>query len=536
MILIAAPSDFKGSDVPKGPGVYLFKDESGEILYIGKARSLRQRVKSYFTTNDKPPKTRKLTTQIRSIDWIIVNNEVEALLLENKLVKQHTPKYNINLKDAKTYAYIAITREPFPRIFTSRKTSRKLESFGPYTDGFARQDLQKLVVRLFKLRVCKKLPKKACLNFHIGLCTAPCIGNVTLKQYAIQVEQARSFIKGNYEKTSETLIAKMNAASKEMNYERALELRNQIASIRLLEARQIVDIERQFDQDLMVFRRSSGKLFVVQMSVRKGVLLGKKDFSMDFSPYVEQEFLKAFYSVNLIPREILLNKSCWQGNSEKKALEEFLSSKRGAPVIIIIPRKGDKLSLIRLAEKNIEYTLNENSVLGALQSALNLPSIPRVIECFDVSNLGYEHIVSGMVRFTDAKPDKSNYRKFKLKFVAGQDDFAAMKEVVTRRYRRLTEEKKQLPDLVIVDGGPGQITAAQSAIKSLGLQLPLIGLAKKHEEIFLPGELMPLRFGENSRMMLLLRQIRDATHNFSISYNRKRRQMKMRGEFQKKSN
>ena len=531
MIPITSPSDFKGSDIPREPGVYLFKDGAGEILYIGKARKLRLRVQSYFTNNDKPPKTQKLITQIRNIDWIIVNNEVEALLLENKLVKQHAPKYNINLKDAKTYAYIALTREPFPRIFASRKTSPKLESFGPYTDGFARQDLQKLVVRLFKLRICKKLPKRACLNFHIGLCTAPCIDKVTMGQYAIQVEQARSFLKGNYKKTSETLVAKMKTASKEMNYERALELRNQIASIRILRERQIVDNERHFDQDLMVFRRVDERLFVVQMGVRKGVLLGKRDFSMDFSRFGEQEFLKAFYSVNLIPREILLNKPCWESSSEKKALEEFLASKRGAPVNMVIPRRGEKLGLIRLAEKNIEYTLNKGSVLGDLQSALNLPSFPRVIECFDVSNLGQEHIVSGMVRFTDGKPDKSNYRRFKITGDS-QDDFAAMKEVVTRRYKRLIAENKQVPDLVVVDGGSGQVTAALSAIKSLGLQLPLIGLAKKHEEIFLPNELTPLRFAKNSRMMLLLRQIRDATHNYSISYNRKRRQMKMREEFQ----
>jgi len=532
MIEIMAPSDFKGSDVPREPGVYLFKDEEGEILYIGKARNLRSRVKSYFTNNDKPPKTRKLIAQIRNIDWIIVNNEVEALLLENKLVKQHAPKYNISLKDAKTYAYIALTREPFPRIFASRKTSPKLESFGPYTDGFARQDLQRLVVRLFKLRICRKLPKRACLNFHIGLCTAPCIGNVTIEQYAAQVAQARSFLKGNYEETSEALVARMKAASKEMNYESALELRNQIDSIRLLRERQIVDNERHFDQDLMAFRRVGGRLFVVQMGVRKGVLLGKKDFSMDFSQFGEEEFLKAFYSVNLIPREILLNKSCWESSSEKKALEGFFASKRGAPVSMVVPRRGEKLGLIRLAEKNIEYALNKNSVLGALQSALNLPSFPRIIECFDVSNLGQEHVVAGMVRFRDAKPDKSNYRRFKLR-VEGQDDLAAMKEVVARRYKRLIEEKAELPDLVVVDGGPGQVAAALLALKSLGLKLPLIGLAKKHEEIFIPNELKPLQIAKNSRIMFLLRQIRDAAHNFSISYNRKRRQMKMREEFQK---
>ena len=531
MIPIATPSEFKISDIPPDSGVYLFKDEDGEILYIGKAKNLRQRVRSYFSKNDLPTKTRKLVSRIRNIDWIVVNNEVEALLLENKLVKQHTPKYNITLKDAKTYAYIALTREAFPRIHTSRKTSRKLESFGPYTDGFTRRDLQRLVVRVFKLRVCRKLPKRACLNFHIGFCTAPCVGSVSLEQYAAQVDQARSFLGGNYEKTTQRLIIQMQAASQELEFERAQELRNQIASIRLLTERQIVDNEQRFDQDVMAFRHLGEKLLVVQMSVRKGVLLGKKEFSVDLQPQVEQEFLKTFYSTNLIPREILLNKPCWKTSSEKKALEEFLASKRGVPVSLIIPRKADKLSLVKLAEKNIESTLDEDSALVDMQTALNLPVLPRIIECFDVSNLGQEHIVSGMVRFTDAKPDKSNYRKFRIKTVTGQDDFAAMKEVVTRRYKRLTQEKAQLPDLVVVDGGPGQVTAAQSAIKSLGLQLPLIGLAKEHEEIFLPNESTPLRFDKSNRMMLLLRQIRDATHDFAIGYNRQRRQMKMKEEF-----
>jgi excinuclease ABC subunit C len=281
----------------------------------------------------------------------------------------------------------------------------------------------------------------------------------------------------------------------------------------------------------MAFKRTGEKLFVVQMSVRKGVLLGKKDFSIDLSPYCEQEFLKAYYSANLIPREILLNKPCWQSNSEKKALEEFLSSKKGTSVRIIIPKEGEKLDLVRLAEKNIQYKLHKNTALDDLQSALNLPSFPHVIECFDVSNLGQEHIVSGMVRFTDGKPDKSNYRRFKLKNVVNQDDFKSMNEVVTRRYKRLNEEQKRLPDLVIVDGGPGQVAAAQIALKSLGLQLPLIGLAKKNEEIYLPTESRPMRFDKNSAMMLFLRQIRDAAHKFSIRYNLKRRQIKMREDF-----
>ncbi len=531
MIQITNPSDFKSSDMPTNPGVYLFKDEQGEILYIGKAKSLRARVKSYFSNTDQPAKTRQLVSRIRNIDWIIVNNEVEALLLENKLVKQHTPKYNIDLKDAKTYAYISLSREAFPRILTSRKVSRKLESFGPYTDGFTRQDLQRLVVRVFKLRTCKTMPKRACLNSHIHLCTAPCIRNITAEQYSEQVKQARSFLNGNYQQTIEQLKSQMQAASVEQKYEGALELRNQIASIRLLTEHQIVDNERRFDQDVLVFKQYGEKMLAVQMGVRRGVLLGKKEFSVDLQPQIEQEFLKAFYTTNHIPREILLNKPCWQGTEEKKALEEFLSAKRCAPVSLTIPRRADKLALVKLAEKNLESTLEVDSALVDLQTELNLSVLPRVIECFDISNLGQEHVVSGMVNFRDAKPDKSNYRKFKIKTFEGQDDFAAVNEVVTRRYRRLIEEKSQLPDLVVVDGGPGQVSAAKAALQSLGLQLPLIGLAKEHEEIYLPDESAPRNFDKNSRMMLLLRRVRDAAHEFSLGYNRKRRQMKIKEEF-----
>lgn len=534
MLKISTPAEFKSCEIPIEPGVYLYRDEKDEILYIGKAKSLRSRVKSYFVSKNQPLKTTHLVSKIRSIDWILVNNEVEALLLENALIKQHTPRYNITLKDAKTFAYIALTKENYPRILTSRKVSRKLESFGPYTDGYTRQDLQRLVVRVFKLRTCRQLPKRACLNFHIGLCTAPCIGNVSLEKYQQQVEKARSFLKGNYSDTIDALFLQMQAAAKEQKYEQALELRNQVASIRLLTENQIVDNERRFDQDIMVFRKNTEKLLVIQMGVRKGVLLGKKDFIIDFQPQIEQEFLKAFYSSNQIPREILLNTICWQDNAEKIALEEFLSQKRGGPVTLTIPRRADKFALIKLAEKNLESMLEEDTALVDLQAALNLAVLPKIIECFDISNLGQEHVVSGMVRFTNAKPDKNNYRRFKIKTFKGQDDFSSINEVITRRYKRLLEEKAQFPDLIIVDGGLGQVNSANTALKSLGLQLPIIGLAKEHEELYLPDDPIPLQFNNNSRMMLLIRQIRDATHDFALGYNRKRRQMKMKQEFKDK--
>ncbi len=531
MIPLNDPSEFKSSDIPTDPGVYLYRDEQGEILYVGKAKNLRSRVKSYFSGIDQPAKTRQLLLHIRSIDWIVVNNEVEALLLENKLIKQHTPKYNIDLKDAKSYAYISLTREPYPRVLTSRKVSRKLESFGPYTEGFTRQDLQRAVVRVFKLRTCKNMHKRACLNYHIHMCTAPCASNVTAEQYDRQVKQARAFLNGNYEQTITQLTAQMHEASANQRFEEALELRNQIASIHLLTERQIVDNERRFDQDVMVFKRVSEKMHAVQMGVRKGVLLGKKEFTVDLQPQIEQEFLKAFYTANQIPREILLNKAVWQEPDEKKALEEFFASKRLAPVSLTIPRKSDKLALLKLAEKNLESSLEFDSALIDLQNNLNLPALPRIIECFDISNLGTEHVVSGMVTFKDAKPDKKNYRKFKIKTFTGQDDFASMHEVVLRRYKRQIEEKNPLPDLVVIDGGPGQVNAAKAALQSLGLQIPLIGLAKEREEIYLPDDPVPKVFDKNSRMMLLLRKIRDATHDFSVGYNRKRREMQVREEF-----
>ncbi|MDR2699634.1 MAG: excinuclease ABC subunit UvrC [Nitrososphaerota archaeon] len=535
MIELSSVADFKSVDIPTDPGVYLYRDVQGDILYVGKAKNLRSRVKSYFSSIDQTPKTRRLLLHIRSIDWIIVNNEVEALLLENKLIKQHTPKYNINLKDAKTYAYIALTREDYPRILTCRKVSFKLETFGPYTEGYTRQDLQRLVTKVFKLRTCKTMHKRACLNYHIGNCTAPCVEKITKEQYAEQIKNARQFLEGKFDKTLQVLEQQMSQASNSQQFERALELRDQMASIRLLTQRQIVDNERRFDQDIMVFCQEGDKIRVVQMGLCKGVLLGKKEFTFDCQPMVEQEFLKAFYAVNQIPREILLNKPCWQDSDEKVALEAFLYAKRLTSVTLTVPTRGNKLDLVQLAEKNLQSSLTGNNILVDIQTALNLPMLPRVIECFDISNLGQEHVVSGMVRFTDAKPDKKNYRKFKIKTVMGQDDFASIHEVVTRRYRRLKEEGALMPNLIIIDGGSGQVKAAQTALNSLQLNIPMIGLAKENEEIHKPNSQQPIQLDKNSHMMLLIRQIRDATHDFSIDYNRKRREIQLRNEFKTKN-
>ncbi len=532
MMEIKTRKDFDSQQVPVDPGVYLFKDESETILYCGKAKNLRNRLGSYFSSPERLAlKTSHLVSKIREIDWIVVRNEVEALLLENKLIKQHSPKYNINLKDAKTFAYIALTKDKFPRILSTRKTGSKFESFGPYTDATKRRELQKLVVSIFKLRTCRNLPHKACLNYHIGICTAPCIGKVNEQEYQKQVDNARGFLKGDTEQTLDVLTKQMKDSSKEGKYERALEFRNQINSINILSGKQIVDHERNYDQDIVAFKKVGEKVIVVQMGIRRGVLLGKKDFEIDHQENFEREFLRAFYSANQIPHEIILSRECWSDDDEKVALEEFFTKSRGASVILTVPVKGEKHALIELANKNIEVNMDHDSALSDLQEALNLPSLPLVIESFDISNLGREHIVSGMVRFVNAKPDKSGYRKFRMRTTDGQDDFASMREVVYRRYKRLLEEKAKMPDLILIDGGMEQLNSAVDSLRSLGLNLPVIGLAKKLEEIYLPGEEIPKRFDNNSKMMLLIRGIRDATHNFSIAYNKKRRQMKMRDEF-----
>ena len=529
---IREQADFDGRLVPTDPGVYLFKDGEGTVLYCGKAKSLRNRVGNYFSSPGRLAiKTRLLVSKTRKIDWIVVRTEVEALLLENKLIKQYSPRYNINLKDSKTFAYIALTKDRFPRVLSSRRAGPKLDSFGPYTDAAARMELQKLVAGIFKLRTCRTLPKRACLDYHIGICTAPCIGKATEEEYRGQVEGAKVFLNGGYEQTVRMLAGRMGEASKEGKYELALELRNQLGSIDLLSRRQIVDNERRYDQDIVAFKKVGERVIVVRMEVRKGVLLGKRDFKIEYQENFEREFLRAFYASNRIPREIILSKSCWADEGEKAAIEAFFARSRGAPVTLTVPVKGEKRELIELAGKNIEVNLEHDGSLADLQNALNFPTLPVVIESFDISNIGDEHIVSGMVRFVNAKPDKSGYRKFRIRTVEGADDFASIREAVYRRYRRLADEGIAMPDLILIDGGAEQLGAAGEALGLLGLTIPMIGLAKKREEIYIPGEMLPRRFDRNSKMMLLVRRIRDATHDFSLNYNRKRRQMKMREEF-----
>jgi len=503
--------------LPFEPGVYLFKNAQGEVIYVGKAKSLRSRVSSYFNKEVKSPKTQLLVKNIADIDFIVVLSEIEALLLENKLIKQHSPKYNVTFKDGKTFAYLQITDEPYPRLLSTRRISKKGEYFGPYTDGFARRDLQQLSIKLFQLRVCKKLPKKACLNYHIGLCTAPCIGAVSKEHYRQQVSSAKLFLRGDSKQIVSQLKTDMKQLSSEMKFEQALEKKRHLEAIELLKQRQAVDRIERYDQDVVVLQEFGTRAIVELFSIKKGVISSRKEYRFESQEELFESFVKLYYSQHPIPREIITNITL----EDSTAIEAYLAHLRQGPVALTVPERGEKRKLVEIALKNIRP---EDARLTELQASLNLVALPRIIECFDISNLGGSSIVAGMVRFVDGREDKSGYRRFEL-HVGAQDDFASMAEVVHRRYHRLQQENSELPHLIIIDGGVGQLNAALHSLRSLGLSIPIIALAKEQEEIFLPHQQEPLRFDAHSPMMLYLRRIRDAVHRFALSYHRKKRSM-----------
>jgi len=520
----------KISKLPADPGVYVFRDSAGSIIYIGKAGNLKRRVSSYLRPD--AIKTRVLVQKISDIDYIVVDNEVEALLLENRLIKKHSPRYNIMLKDSKTYAYIKITQEKFPRILTTRKASGRGKFFGPYVNGRSRAEVTALATRLFKLRTCKTLPKRACLSHYIGICKAPCIGLVSKEQYDSDVRDAIKFIEGETLFMTDRLKSEMKDASGRMDYETALEKRRQIESIQGFVQRQNVDRIRNFDQDVIAFSAVKDRVTIGMFSVKRGVILGKKEFSFSIDFETPQRmvegFVKLYYSQNYIPNEILIASSVWETDQERRLTEEYLSRLRKSRVRIVIPEKGSKRDLVVLAMKNLREGASE--ALVALQKMLNLPSVPQTMEIFDASNLGSDYLVGAMTRWVEGRPDKSGYRKFKIRSLAGKsDDYAAIREIVHRRYKRLIAEKKEMPGLIMIDGGPGQLSSAIDALKGLGLHMPIIALAKKEEEIYLPGRTVPVRLDKNSQVMLLLRAMRDSVHRMAISYNRKQREM----EFEK---
>jgi excinuclease ABC subunit C len=502
--------------IPHSPGCYLFSDKGGILLYVGKAKDLKKRVASYFQKKDHDRKTRNLVGLIASVDLMVTNTETEAFLLENNLIKQHQPKYNIDLKDAKRFAYIEITRELFPRIGIARQTrSEDADYFGPFVSAAERDAILRVIKRVFRLRSCRKLPRRACLLYHLKSCSAPCVGAVSEGDYHLQVDRASALLRGKSSELLDQLRTEMAECSGQQAFEKALVLRNQIAAIEHLAERQHVERPKESDQDVIAYTVAGDRVYLMVFSVKKGLLSGKQEYSFDHHDDFFEEFLVLYYADRTPPQELIIPGEVSEG------MAGYLSERKGRSVQVTVPKIGEKKKLIELVEKNIGHAFMKNELkVQDLQACLGLEQLPEVIECFDISHLSGTSMVGSMVQFRDGAPDKKNYRRFKIRTVVGIDDFASIAEVVKRRYHRLSEENASFPDLIIIDGGKGQLAAALGALDGLGLFIPVIALAKREEEVYLPGEMLSRRLDKKGMALRYLQEIRDEAHRFAIAYNR----------------
>ncbi len=513
----------KTDSLPKNPGCYIFRDRSRRIIYIGKAKDIRKRVSSYFQKKEHDAKTEALISHIDSVDFIVTDNEVEALILENNLIKKNQPKYNILLKDAKRYAYIELTDEDFPRLLLARKRTAGGKYFGPFTSAAERDHVLRIAQRLFQIRTCRRMPKRPCLRYHINLCTAPCAGHATLEEYARQIRKAGKFLSGRAEELIKELESDMRAASAGQRYEKALLFRDQINALKHLTEQQNVERQKTYDEDIINYMVRGGKAYVNLFNIYKGTLINRQEFIFEHDEGFLEEFMTRYYSENRVPKEIIVPKKTGD------AIKGYLETIRKSKVRVIVPQKGEKKQLLELVKKNIEITyFGQTEKLEALRTKLRLQDTPFVIECFDISHTGGTSTVGSMVQFRNAKPDKSNYRRFRIRTVEGIDDFTAIAEVVRRRYARLKTENADMPDLVIIDGGKGQLSSAMNELEKLRVKVPMISIAKKLEEIYFPGSKFPLRLDRKEKALRFVQEIRDEAHRFAISYHKLLRKKQVR--------
>jgi excinuclease ABC subunit C len=514
---------FTVTDFPEAPGCYLFRDASKKIIYIGKAKNLKKRLKSYLQKKQLDAKTRSLLRHIDSVSFIITDTEVEALILENTLIKKHQPKYNINLKDAKTYAFIQLTDEEFPRLLIARQKQGAGKYFGPFVSALERDHVLQFLNRTFALRTCKKLPKKSCLRFHLGLCDAPCVGAISREDYDKKIRNVRYILSGRSKALIKKLNQEMMKKSQRFDFENALVLRDQITAIQHLQEHQKMQRQQTYNEDIINYRIKDEMVYLMVFNIYKGTLSTKNEFVFGYTPDFLEEFIVQYYSENQIPSEVII--------PEKPSgpLALFLSYKRKKKVRIIVPKKATKKQLLDLVGKNIETTFfGDVAKVEALQKTLHLPDLPQVIECFDISHLSGTSMVGSMVQFRNGKADKTNYRRFRIRTVEGIDDVGAIAEVVRRRYTRLQEQQQPFPHLIIIDGGSGQLSSAVHQLQRLGLKIPVIAIAKQNEEIYLPGVREPMCLHKKDKALLFIRQIRDEAHRFALAYNRLLRKKELR--------
>ncbi|MBC1553450.1 excinuclease ABC subunit UvrC [Listeria booriae] len=520
--------------LPDQPGCYLMKDQQGTIIYVGKAKILKNRVRSYFT-GSHDGKTQRLVQEIRDFEYIVTSSNVEALLLEINLIKKHDPRYNIMLKDDKTYPFIKITNERHPRLIITRQVKRdKGKYFGPYPNVYAANETKKILDRLYPLRKCTTLPNKVCLYYHLGQCLAPCVFKVEADTYKKMTDEIVQFLNGGYKEVKQDLQAKMQVAAEDMQFEKAAEFRDQITAIETTMEKQKMTMNDFVDRDVFGYAIDKGWMCVQVFFIRQGKLIERDVSQFPFYSDADEDFLTfigQFYQKtnHIPPKEIFL-----PDDVDEEAIQALLPDTK-----ILVPKRGNKKDLVKLAYKNAKIALNEKFLLlerneertvGAtekLGEAMGIPT-PNRIEAFDNSNIHGTDPVSAMITFLDGRPSKNDYRKYKIKTVVGPDDYATMREVVRRRYWRVLKEGLPLPDLILIDGGKGQIDSAKDVlVNELGLDIPVAGLAKdnKHKTSQLlfgdPLAVVPLH--RNSQEFYLLQRIQDEVHRFAITFHRQLR-------------
>ncbi len=535
-------------NLPENPGVYQFKDDSGKVLYVGKAKNLKNRVRSYFAGKNPSYRIELMVSKASDLEFIITTSEIEALVLENNLIKKLKPRYNINLKDDKTYPFIKVTAEQFPRIYPTRKVYKDgSRYFGPYTDVKSMRAALRMITQIFKIRSCK-LPLtdqtisagkyKVCLDYHIKKCDGPCVGYQSALEYNKMVDQVTKLISGRIDDLIREFKQSMSEAASNLEFEKAAEYRDRLEKVLAFSEKQRIVSEDETDRDIIAIACEAKDAACSVLNIRSGKLIGKKEFHLQNAsegdlPDVYSAFIKQFYNDFIdIPAELVTEVE----PAEVDEIKELLSYRSGKKIKFTTPKRGDLKSLVEMSRENAALQLKEIQLqkvkkegnipftLAALQRDLYLKKLPRHIECFDISNLQGTDTVASMVVFVDGKPKKSLYRKFTIKTVSGPDDFASMEEVITRRFKRLIEEKQTLPDLIMVDGGKGQLSTAVYALRLLGLKnFEIIGLAKRLEEVFLPKDPEPVIIPKTSSALKLLQQVRDEAHRFAITFHRLKR-------------
>lgn len=527
----------KMKQLPDKPGVYILQGDNKEVLYIGKAVSLKKRVRSYYNNTQHSAKTKILIEKVKHVDYIVTDSEVEALVLECSLIKKYRPRYNSMLKDDKTYPYIKVTiNESFPRMETTRNIKNDgARYFGPYISAVAMHETIRLVKKIFMLRTCRQLKKKdfPCLNYHIKRCSAPCADIISQEKYREKINEAIMFLEGRQGKLVCQLEKNMHSAAENLEYEKAAELKAQLEAVKKVLVKQKVVSSSKDSYDVIALACGEKEACVQLFFIRKGRVTGRKHFFMEKIEYLSSSeiltnFIKQYYNAS----EELPNKLIVQEEIEEKELvEKWLSSIKRGKIIIHVPKRGNKVKLVNLVAKNALISIREKetasqktrNVLNLLQQELALQKLPARIECFDISNFSGSKIVGSMVVYEHGEAKKSDYRRYMIAATGKQDDYASMKEIIYRRFKNCREENKNpaKPDLILIDGGRGHLNAAKEVLSFLGLyDIEVVSIAKKNELIFKQENTVPIRLALESASLHLLQRIRDEAHRFAVSYHR----------------